>query len=243
MLMMTLLAFDPSSFDHSSWNTSLQAHASPRGVDYAAIGPTGLDPYLKSLETADVGAMGRDETMAFWINAYNALTIDLVAENPGIASIRDLDDGDPWSVRRFPVAGKKVTLNTIEHQILRPMGDPRVHAAINCASKGCPPLVATAFTAEGLDAQLDAACSSWVRVNAVKVQDDSIALSAIFDWFGDDFVPAYGATLLDIPGVEGKAEAGLNFVAAYSDPEQAKTLRAGGKTVTFADYDWSLNKR
>ena len=235
-LFLTLFAFD-----HSAWNSSLAAHVSPQGVDYAAIGPTGLDPYLESLKTADVASMGPKQKKAFWINAYNALTIDLLAENPGIKSIRDLDEGDPWSARAFPVAGKSVTLNAIEHEILRPMGDPRIHAAINCASIGCPPLVATAFTAEGLDKQLDAANRHWAATNAVRVTDDTIYLSAIFDWFGDDFLPGYGTDHFDIPGVEGKPEAGLNFVAKYSSPEQAKVLKAGGREVKTAEYNWALN--
>jgi len=237
MLLLTLFVFD-----HAAWNTSLQAHVTPAGVDYAALGPTGLDAYLKTLETADVAAMSRDEQMAFWINAYNALTLDLIAENPGISSIRDLDNGSPWTARRFPVAGKSLTLDAIEHQILRPMGDARIHAAINCASAGCPPLVNTAFTAEQLDAQLEAASRSWVNTNAVRVEDDVVYLSAIFDWFGDDFVPTYGASLHDVPGVEGKLEAGVNFVAQHSEPAQAERLRAGGFDVRIADYDWSLNQ-
>ena len=122
------------------WGETLSTHVSLAGVDYQAIGPTGLDPYLAQLAGADLSSASKAEKMAFWINAYNALTVDLISENQEISSIRDLDRGKVWDARKFTVAGQQLSLNDIEHGTLRPMGDARVHAALNCASKGCPPL-------------------------------------------------------------------------------------------------------
>ncbi|MCB9759421.1 MAG: DUF547 domain-containing protein [Alphaproteobacteria bacterium] len=232
------------AFDHSyaAYDAVLDAHVKGGRVAYSALGPTGLDPVLAELAAADASGFTPAQKKAFWINAYNALTIDLIAENPGISSIRDLDGGKVWSTRRFTVAGSEVSLDDIEHKILRPLGDPRVHAAVNCASIGCPAIHKDPYTADGLDAQLTAASRRWVAGNGVVVQGDSVKLNQIFDWFGDDFVAKYGA-VHDIPGVDGKQEAALNFIAAHADPELAATLRAGGYTLGWADYDWGLNKR
>ncbi len=239
-LLLTPLAL---AVDHGPWDQTLSRHATATRVDYAALGGDALDPYLKTLASAPAPS-GRDEQLAFWINAYNALTVDLVAENiGGIESIRDLDGGDPWGTRSFTVAGKSVTLNDIEHNILRPMGDPRIHAAVNCASIGCPPLRTRAYTTAGIDAELDEASRTWVRRNALDKTGDEVALSRIFDWYGEDFLPSYGSEHFDIPGVEGKQEAALNFIAAYSDAETKGWIRAGGYSVSWSAYDWRLNKK
>jgi len=239
------LAGEGTGFDHADLDALLGSHVSAAGVDYAGLAASsgGLDAYVTRLAGADVAALGQADAMAFWINAYNALTLQLVVANQPLASIRDLDDGNPWDARTWTVAGSTVTLNAIEHEILRPMGDARIHAAVNCASKGCPPLATDAFTGPTLDAQLTAASRAWSRENAVTITEDSVALSAIFDWFGDDFVGSWGPAHHDIPGVEGKQEAALNFVAQYLDDEQRVWLHAGGYTVTYAEYDWSLNAR
>ncbi len=239
-LLLTGLAL---AVDHGPWDQTLSRHATATRVDYAAIGGETLDPYLRALAES-APPTGRDEQLAFWINAYNALTVDLVAENiGGIESIRDLDGGDPWGERSFTVAGQSVTLNDIEHKILRPMGDPRVHAAVNCASVGCPPLRARAYSAAGIDAQLDEACRTWVSQNAFVRSGEALQLSKIFEWYGEDFVPAYGSDHFDIPGVDGEQEAALNFIAAYSDAATRAWIRAGGYRVGWRDYDWKLNKQ
>jgi len=242
-MLLTLMVSSALALDHGALQQALTAHVSSRGsVDYAGLKASGaLDGYLEQLATAPEPA-GRDEKMAFWINAYNALTLDLIADNYPLSSIRDLDGGDPWGTRRFPVAGREVTLNDIEHSILRPMGDARIHAAVNCASRGCPPLASTAFTGSGLDRQLDDVARRWIRTNGVTIDSSAgtVGLSKIFEWYGDDFLGAYGGT--DIPGVDGKQEAALNFAARYL-PDQATWIQQGGYTVTFSDYSWALNKQ
>jgi hypothetical protein len=238
MLFLTVAA--AAAMDHSAYQETLTAHVDARGnVDYAAIKAGGtLDAYLIALQTA-VEPPGGAEKMAFWINAYNALTIDLIADNYPLGSIRELDGGDPWESRRFTVAGQLVTLNHIEHMILRPMGDPRIHAAVNCASRGCPPLSGSVFTGAGLDGQLDAAAARWMQSNGIRVESGAVHLSKIFDWYGDDFL---ADSDFDIPGVSGREEAAINFAVRYL-PQQASQLRAGGYTVDYSEYSWSLNKQ
>lgn len=242
-MLFSLLSFG-FAFDHShaAFQAVLSARLYSGRVDYAAIkaDPAPLDAYLGAVATADVGGMTAAQSKAFYINAYNALTIDLIADNYPLVSILTLDFGKVWDKRSFLVAGQQKTLNDIEHRILRPLGDARIHAAVNCASVGCPPLAAWVFTADKLDKQLDGAATAWVA--GTVVSGSNVAVTKIFDWYGDDFLPAYGMGYFDIPGVEGKAEATLNFIAAFS-PALAPTLRAGGLTVSYQNYDWSVNGR
>ncbi len=222
------------------YQAALDTYTAGGRVDYAAIHVArAFDPIVQSLGEAKIPADPK-AAMAFWINAYNAITIDLVADEWPLASIRDLDGGKVWDTRKFPVAGKSVTLNEIENGILRPLGDPRVHAALNCASRGCPPLAAKAFAGPTLDAQLDVQASAWIHTNGLAIDraHAEVAISPIFDWYGDDFTKVAGP---DVPGVDGEAEAAIRF-ALLHDPGDAPYLRAGGYTVTWADYDWGVER-
>ncbi|MEL6349982.1 MAG: DUF547 domain-containing protein, partial [Myxococcota bacterium] len=227
--------------DLSDYQQVLIEHVDARGrVDYAAVSTSALGEFVDELESTPEPA-NRTARMAFWINAYNALTIDLVADNYPLSSIKELDGGDPWSARIFTVAGQQVTLNDIEHKILRRMGDPRVHAALNCASMGCPPLLTVAFTEANLDDQLDRASLVWLSTNGVHVHQDSnaVQLSKIFEWYGQDFMTSHHH---DIPGIDGHEEAALNFAAEHL-PTHAGFLQGGGYAVMYAKYDWSLNSQ
>lgn len=239
VLATLALAMDPS---HSTLQKALDGKVVDGRVDYRALkaSPQALDAYLAEVAAASLAGRTPAETKAFYINAYNALTLDLVADHYPLASIRDLDGGKPWSTRRFRVAGRDLTLDDIEHKELRPLGDARIHAAVNCASIGCPPLAASVYTPAALDAQLDAASRQWAATATLK--DGVLTLNRIFDWYGEDFVPAYGKARFDIPGVDGKAEAAANFVATYA-PDKAEALRKGGYRVVYGEYDWGLNDR
>ena len=238
-LLPVALAFDAT---HAPQQRVLDARLAGGRVDYAGLkaAPADLDAYLKDVATADPAALSGDDRKAFWINAYNALTLDLIADSYPLKSITDLDGGKVWDTRKFPVAGKSMTLNDIEQRTLRPLGDPRVHAALNCASIGCPALAAKVYTGAGLSGQLDAASKRWVA--SARLEGAALSVSQIFDWYGDDFVARYGSSRFDIPGLDGKAEAAANFVAAYAT-DKAAALQAGGYTVSYAPYDWGLNKR
>ena len=126
---------------------------------------TGPDSEVLWLSTTKI-PVSPQEQKAFWINAYNLLTLDLIVDHPQISSIRELHNGEPWKKESFVVSGQSITLDEIEHKILRPLGDPRIHAAINCASKGCPPLQPFAYQGNQLNTQLDVACRNWMATNA-----------------------------------------------------------------------------
>ena len=245
MILYTLaLALSPALADGGgSLQAALDAYVDGAGrVDYAAVkGAGALDGYLAGLATASIPS-GSNERAALWINAYNALTIDLIADSWPIASIRDLDGGKVWDTRKFVVAGTTVTLNDIEHKTLRPMGDPRVHAALNCASIGCPPLARQAFDGTHLSAQLDAAMRAWVSANALTIDRgaNSVAFNHIFDWYSEDFAAKLSG---DIPGVSGKTEAAAAFLAPYTSATDAEWLRKGGYRTGWTEYDWGVNSK
>lgn len=207
-------------------------------VDYALLARDArLDPAVAALATApEPTAPG--PRLLFWIDAYNLLTLDLVADSWPVAGIKDIDRGKPWSTRRFTVAGRSVTLDDIEHRILRPAGDPRVHAALVCASRGCPPLAPTWFSGQDPDAALHAAARRWAATTAVRVDPATrtVHLSRIFDWFAEDFA----TDAPPIPGLNAKESAAVRFLAPYL-PAHAPFLLAGGYTVRWAEYDWSIN--
>ncbi len=229
--------------DHGAYDTLLRAHVSQGKVDYAGLASQGpaLDAYLADIADASVAGMTRDQQLAFWINAYNALTLDVVSDSWPLASIRDLDGGKVWDSRTWTVAGRTVTLNDIEHTILRPMGDARIHAAINCASIGCPALAGRAYVAAGLGDQLDRAVGAWAKSNGLVVSAERVGVNTIFDWFGEDFT-AWGPGHFDIPGVSGKHEAAINFLLPHLDAATQQQLKQGGYSVYWADYDWAVNK-
>lgn len=233
-----------AAFDHQHtvYQSVLDRWVSAGNVDYAGLAADAapLDGYLVEVARATPTGMTPEQKKAFYLNAYNALTLDLVAGAYPIRSILELDAGKVWDTRKFTVAGASITLNDLENRMLRTLGDPRIHAALNCASRGCPALAAKVFRPETLDAQLEQAAKVWVASTSVRGQ--TVTISKIFDWFGDDFVPMYGASYQDLPGLEGKQEAALNFISRYA-PERAATIKAGNLTIQYLDYDWSLNNK
>jgi hypothetical protein len=227
--------------DFLALQQALDTYTAEGKVDYAAIDAAhAFDPIVQAFADAKVPTE-RKAAMAFWINAYNALTIDLVADEWPLASIHGLDGGKVWDTRKFVVAGKSVTLNEIENGMLRPFGDPRVHAALNCASRSCPPLAAKVFSGPTLDAQLDVQSSAWMHTTGIAIDREggTVALSMVFDWYGEDFAKVPGP---DVPGIDGEAEAAIRF-AILHDPGDAPYLREGRYTVRWAPYDWGVNSK
>lgn len=226
---------------NGDWQTALDAHRTSSGrVNYGAIHRDGgLDSLLQSLaQTPEPNE--RSARMAFWINAYNALTVDLVADHYPLASIRDLDNGEVWKTRSFAVASRKVTLDEIEHRILRPMGDPRIHFALNCAAISCPTLRAQAFAGPSLNAQLEQASREWIASQGIRIDrvTKRLQMAKIFEWYAADFLPESGAA---IPGVDAQHQGVIQFVANHVPDSDAQWIRAGGYQVSFLDYDWRLN--
>ncbi len=232
-------------FDHSAYSALLGEVAGPQGVDYGALSEKGevLSAYLQGVAAANPAEMATAERTAFWINAYNATTLKLVIDNLPLASIRDLDEGRVWDARTFVIGGERLTLNQLENDRLRPLGDPRIHAALNCAARGCPALRSSAYDAVGLDGALDEAARAWVRGGGVEIDRDRrlVSLSQIFEWYREDFDAP--ASTPEIPGVDSPFHGSLHFVARFLDPADAAWIRQGQYQLASITYDWSLNDR
>lgn len=214
------------SFDHSLWNTLLRKHVSLAGaVNYKAVKNenTQLQAYIASLiENTPSENTGRTETLAYWINAYNALTVDLILRNYPLVSIKDIKD--PWDQRLWKFGDKWLNLNDIEHKILRKMNEPRIHFAIVCASVSCPKLQNKAFTADGLEEQLTHATKEFLSDSSKnQLSENSIKLSKIFKWFGKDF-KSKNSTIID-------------FLNAYVDFKISDSAKK-----SYLDYNWDLNE-
>ncbi len=232
--------------DHGAWQEILEAYvaADPSGVhlvDYAGLAGneaerTRLDGYVGSLEAVDPREYSRAEQMAYWINFYNALTVKVVVDAYPVDSIRDIHEGvvpytGPWDDAHARVAGQDLTLNDMEHGILRPIWqDPRIHYAVNCAALSCPNLLLTAFTAENTEALLEAGAVAYVNsTRGVDVVDeDLIILSSIYDWYAVDF----GETEADV----------IAHLQVYADDELGAFLADFGGAIDY-DYDWTLNRQ
>ena len=239
-------------FDHTDWDAILKQHGKGDRVDYAALKAdrAPLDGYLDrvaKLQADTLAKLSRPDQMAFWINAYNALTLRTIVDHYPIAasglsalrfpksSIRQLDD--PWG-SKHTIAGAQRSLDDVEHKILRAeWKDARIHAAVNCASVGCPPLRLEAFTADKLEAQLDEQMKKFVADplrNKVDPVKKKVELSSIFDWFGEDFGTKAG-------GKEGE-RALLAWLEKYGKPEWKQFLASfDPDDIDFLDYDWTLN--
>jgi hypothetical protein len=195
-----------------------------------------LDSYISAVGAADMGTLSGAEQEALLINAYNALTLALILDNlpSGITSIREIDD--PWGARRWRVAGHTVSLDDIEHGLLRPVfKDPRIHFAVNCASIGCPPLRARAFQAATLDEELDAATRATLSDPAwCAVKDGKLHLTKLLEWYGAD---------LTAPDFKPRADTLPAWVARYAPPDVAALVdkHSGAPPIKFLEYDWKLN--
>lgn len=190
-----------------------------------------LDEYLKVLEKVNTESLSQKEKFAFYVNAYNAWTIKLILTGyPGIESIKDLGSlfKSPWKKKICRIDGKVITLDDIEHNILRPrFKDPRVHFAVNCASKGCPPLLAEPYTGSRLDKQLNHVTGAFINdPKRYRLEGDTLFVSKIFKWFSEDFNN-------DVIG----------FFQKYAKEDLKTTLESKREKikVKYLDYDWSLN--
>ena len=235
--------------DHGAWqeilNGYLRVHDS--GVnrfDYGALKANAGDfaklaSYLASLQSLDPRDYSRAEQKAYWINFYNALTVQVVADAYPVKSIKDISEsllgslgifGGPWDDVHAKVAGRDLTLNNIEHGILRPIWrDNRIHYAVNCASYGCPNLCPTVFTADNTEELLDAGARAYVNhPRGVEFMDDDfIIISSIYKWYAADF--------------GGTEKSVIEHLVKYADKALAARLRKFAGSVDY-EYDWSLNR-
>lgn len=229
------LASGAEPFDHSVWDHLLAEGTRDGLVDYPYFqGHRGeLESYLEAVAGADAAALAPAHLKALLINAYNALTLRSILEHPEVSSIRQIDG--VWTKRRHRVAGHQLTLDEIEHNLLRPFfRDPRIHFAVNCASMSCAPLPAWAFEGDVLDAQMEERARLFLSdPRNVRFENGELALSRYFEWYGEDFTEE---------GWSPRAESVPLFVASYAAPEVSERILAGDmEGIRFLDYDWSLN--
>ena len=241
--LLLLVSSSSFAFDHThaQWDGWLKKYAKVDGpvttVDYAAAKqkPDSLKSYTQSLEQVTRPEFDKwtdPQKMAFLINVYNSHTVALITEHYPVKSIKDLGGifSSPWKKEFFRLFGEEHHLDYVEHDLLRKLwSEPRVHFAVNCASKGCPALRGEAFVATKLEAQLEDGAVKFLSDksrNRYSEKDNKLFLSKIFDWYGGDFVKKAGSV--------------QSFVAPRiaAGALQAKAAKAD---VAFLDYDWSLN--
>lgn len=220
----------------------LQRYVDDRGlVDYRAFkarDEAALRAAVERLGTVDLAGWADSprDLKAYWINVYNAVTLQAVLEAYPLRSIRDrVAEGEGksvWDDHPFEQRGRRWSLNQIAHEVLHPMGDPRVHAALSCAAIGGPPLRREAYVAARLDEQLDDQVRTWLNdpTRGVRVRDGVVALSEVFGWYGDDFAP-------DLAGR-------LRWISRYlRDPAMREAVTRRGARVESIAWDWRLNER
>ena len=206
-------------------------------VDYSAVTSAdraALESYIQRLSNVRIETHNRGVQLAYWVNIYNALSVQVVLENDPVDSIRDvkispgLFDLGPWDKALVTVDGEPLTLNNIEHRILRPIWrDPRLHYVLNCASIGCPNLGSTAYSADVMEDELDKAARAYINSErGVSVVDGQISVSRIYDWFVEDF--------------GGSEQTVLEHLSSYARPELNAQLSSIGR-ISGQHYDWSLN--
>lgn len=225
---------------HDSWQDLLDKYLDAdheSGVNrfaYEAVDKAdrkALDDYLDSLQSLDPRTLAKNEQLAYWINFYNALTAQVVLDEYPVESIRKIrfltSPFGPWDKNLVKVQGKKLSLNDIEHGILRPIWkDARIHFAVNCASIGCPNLAEEAFSASNTDELMNEAASDFINhARGVEINGTVLVLSSIFDWYGSDF----GNNQTEIVG----------YISQFFDGDLSK-LEAIDQ-VEY-QYDWALNK-
>lgn len=241
------------AFDYGPWDASLERWVRGTRVDYARVleDEQALRRFAATLavfgpETTPERFPTEQDRLAYYINAYNALTLLGVVDNWPIDSVQDVRgwlEPKPgfgfFYGLRFGLDGQRINLYDLENQILRGFGDARIHAAINCASVSCPPLAPFAYTPERLDGQLNDVTRAFCEPPHVRIDETAtrIELSAIFDWYRVDF--ENDAAEL------GKEPTELGFIEAFAAPAVAERLRsaeAAGFEVSFQPYDWNLNR-
>jgi hypothetical protein len=231
-----------ASIDHSAWGQFLSRYLveSPDGINrvrYAEVTPAdrqALAAYIDALAATPIGAYARDEQFAFWANLYNAVTVRTVLDHYPVDSIRAIDISPglftrgPWGRKLVTVEGVPLSLDDIEHRILRPIWrDPRIHYMVNCAALGCPNLAPAPFTAGRTEAMLEDAARAFVNhPRGARVEDGRLHVSSIYHWYREDF---------------GDDDAGvIDHLRRYADDALRRALGSVGR-IHRHDYDWALN--
>lgn len=226
------------SIDHSDWDTLLKNYITDNkenGInrfDYKNVTAADnklLNSYLENMQNLKITSYAKNEQMAYWINLYNALTIKVILEKYPLKSIKNIDGIGPWKKKRLTIEGEKISLDDIEHRILRPIWqDSRVHYAVNCASLGCPNLQNVAFTSNNLEKLLEKGAFEFINhKRGVNFKGKKLVLSSIYNWFKTDF----GNNTDDL----------LKHLIKSAKPELKQKLQDFKGKIQYA-YDWKLNE-
>ncbi len=235
---------DIRTIDHSAYAAFLDRYLvtdDPSGVNlvrYQGVSTAdrmALQSYLDDLQAVAISGYNRDEQFAYWVNLYNAATIELILEHYPVESIREIDispglfASGPWDAELVEVEGTALTLNDVEHRILRPLWeDPRIHYAVNCASYSCPNLAPEPYTAENYDTLLDEMASDYINhPRGVEFDGRRLRLSSIYNWYEEDF--------------EDSLDGVIEHLLEYAEGETADRLREHSGGARYR-YDWDLNE-
>jgi hypothetical protein len=215
------------NLNHDAWTALLKKHVDHQGnVDYKGFkkDQEKLKEYLNYLsKNKPNDGWSVQELLAYYINVYNAFTVELIVENYPLSSIKDIRG--PWKQKFILIGDETFSLGDVEHKILRKMNEPRIHFAINCASQSCPKLLNEAYVAAKIDQQLNAAAKKFILSSENKLSEKQLQLSKIFDWFGKDFISDSTPTV-------------ASFINKYTEIH----IQPNAK-VTYFDYNWSLNEK
>jgi AcrR family transcriptional regulator len=235
---------------HAGLDSLLANFVVDGAVDYVGLREhrSALQAYLANLGAEDEKAFHqnftREQQLAFLINAYNAFTLDLILEHYPVASIQDIPGN--WTEPRCLLFDRKMSLNDLENKIIRPRyGEARIHFALVCAAKGCPPLRSAAYVAEKLEEQLTSAASDFARDRSANRLDKgatTLYVSKLFEWYMQDFAAAWGETEAPRGGDDSATHRGVvGFFIAYLAQGDAAYLRQHPVSLQYLEYDWDLN--
>ncbi|MDP2364526.1 MAG: DUF547 domain-containing protein [Ignavibacteria bacterium] len=244
LLFMALIVSNVKAQDHNLFTDVLKKHVINGLVDYKNLkSDKQLDKYLSQLSDTNPDKLSREEKLAFWINAYNAFTLQVVRDNYPIESITDLHTGGKiigyligktvWDKEFITINNKKYSLNDIEHKILRKMNEPRIHFSIVCASISCPEILNEAFESDKIETQLENQTRKFINDktrNHFDLTNRKAFISEIFNWFGDDF----GKSDMNI----------LNFISKSLPENISKDIKSNISKwdISYNDYNWNLNE-
>ncbi len=215
------------NLDHGAWTALLKKYVDNQGnVDYKGFKKdrAALTSYLNYLsKNKPDKSWSVQEILAYYINVYNAFTVDLIVENYPVNSIKDING--PWTRAFVSIGDVKMSLGGVENELLKKMNEPRFHFAINCASVSCPKLLNEAYTAVKINEQLDRAAREFINSKENNISEKKAELSSVFDWYAKDF---------KVNGINSVIE----YINQYSD-----TKIKPGATITYLEYDWGLNEK
>lgn len=231
-----------ADIDHSAWAEFLNTYAAPGAdgvsrVAYARVTKASrerLADYISQLSALPISEFNRPEQFAYWVNLYNALTVDLVLSRYPVESIMDIGispgllEFGPWGKAIARVEGRMLSLNDIEHRILRPLWqDARIHYVLNCAALGCPNLQPQPITVENAEGTMEAAAREFINHHrGVRIEDGRLIVSKIYNWFSSDF--------------GGDQASIISHLKAYASPALAEALTRVQRIHSY-QYDWRLN--